>query len=73
MALVLLWAAANATLSTPVATAVTETYSYDSAGRLTRVVYPNGYIIQYSYDLSGNILNVQVLREDFIFSDGFEP
>ena len=73
LAVVLLWAAAIAALPSPGATTATETYNYDSAGRLTRVVYPGGSIIQYSYDDNGNILSVEVLRESFIFSDGFEP
>ena len=72
LALVLLWAAANAALPLPTAIAATETYGYDSAGRLTRVTYPNGYTIQYSYDDNGNILSIQVFDE-VRFSDGFEP
>ncbi len=36
--------------------AQTVNYTYDEAGRLTRVVYPNGKIISYSYDASGNLL-----------------
>ena len=30
------------------------TYGYDALGRLVRVAYPNGAIIQYSYDANGN-------------------
>ena len=32
------------------------TYSYDAAGRLTKVDYGNGSVISYSYDLAGNLL-----------------
>ncbi|RLB40181.1 MAG: hypothetical protein DRH12_10450 [Deltaproteobacteria bacterium] len=32
----------------------TVTYQYDKLNRLTRVEYPNGMIIDYTYDLSGN-------------------
>ena len=30
------------------------TYGYDALGRLVRVAYPNGAIIQYTYDANGN-------------------
>jgi len=33
------------------------TYSYDSAGRLTKVDYGNGTGITYAYDNAGNLLN----------------
>jgi uncharacterized protein (TIGR03437 family) len=38
--------------------AQTVNYTYDEAGRLTRVVYPNGKIISYSYDAAGNLLRL---------------
>lgn len=31
-------------------------YSYDSAGRLSGVTYPNGKVMTYSYDAAGNLL-----------------
>jgi len=34
-----------------------ETYSYDSAGRLTGVTYNDGSVIAYTYDNNGNIVN----------------
>jgi len=36
--------------------AQTVNYSYDEAGRLIRVAYPNGKTISYSYDPAGNLL-----------------
>lgn len=30
------------------------TYSYDSLGRLTRVEYSSGVVIEYTYDAAGN-------------------
>ena len=38
----------------------TTTYTYDDAGRLTTVVYPNGKTITYTYDKAGNLLTRQV-------------
>jgi YD repeat-containing protein len=38
----------------------TTTYTYDDAGRLTQVVYPNGKTITYVYDKAGNLLSRQV-------------
>ena len=38
----------------------TTTYTYDDAGRLTQVVYPNGKTISYTYDKAGNLLTRQV-------------
>lgn len=35
-------------------------YSYDAAGRLTKVDYGNGSAIAYSYDAAGNLLSRQV-------------
>jgi len=35
-------------------------YSYDDAGRLTQVVYPNGQTITYTYDKAGNLLSREV-------------
>lgn len=37
-------------------TAQTLNYTYDSAGRLTGVAYPNGKSLTYSYDAAGNLL-----------------
>ena len=38
----------------------TTSYTYDDAGRLTQVVYPNGKTITYTYDKAGNLLSRQV-------------
>ena len=38
----------------------TTAYTYDDAGRLTQVVYPNGKTITYTYDKAGNLLTRQV-------------
>ena len=38
----------------------TTTYTYDDAGRLTQVAYPNGKTITYTYDKAGNLLTRQV-------------
>jgi YD repeat-containing protein len=38
----------------------TTTYTYDDAGRLTQVVYPNGKTITYAYDKAGNLVTRQV-------------
>jgi YD repeat-containing protein len=38
-----------------------QTYSYDAAGRLTRVAYPNGFGLQYAYDLTDNLISVSSL------------
>ena len=35
-------------------------YAYDDAGRLTRVDYPSGASIVYSYDAAGNLLGRSV-------------
>ena len=40
--------------------AQTVNYTYDEAGRLTRVSYPNGATITYTYDTAGNLLSRQV-------------
>lgn len=42
------------------AMAGTIAYSYDTLGRLVQVSYPNGAVIQYSYDQSGNRLTYVV-------------
>lgn len=42
-------------LAIPLA-ADTVTYTYDEAGRLSRVDYGNGKTITYAYDKSGNLL-----------------
>lgn len=46
----------------PVAQA--KTYTYDNLNRLTTVDYGNGYIIQYTYDATGNITSVQTIGGD---------
>jgi YD repeat-containing protein len=38
----------------------TTSYSYDDAGRLTQVSYPNGKTITYTYDKAGNLLTRQI-------------
>ena len=38
----------------------TTNYTYDDAGRLTLVAYPNGKTITYTYDKAGNLLTRQV-------------
>ena len=38
----------------------TTNYTYDDAGRLTQVAYPNGKTITYTYDKAGNLLTRQV-------------
>jgi uncharacterized protein (TIGR03437 family) len=38
------------------AAAQTINYGYDAAGRLTTVTYPNGKILSYTYDASGNVV-----------------
>jgi YD repeat-containing protein len=40
--------------------AQTVNYTYDAAGRLTGVSYPNGTTISYTYDAAGNLLSRQV-------------
>ena len=40
--------------------AQTVNYTYDAAGRLTGVSYPNGTTITYTYDPAGNLLSRQV-------------
>jgi len=40
--------------------AQTVNYTYDAAGRLTSVSYPNGTTITYTYDPAGNLLSRQV-------------
>jgi uncharacterized protein (TIGR03437 family) len=39
------------------ALADTVNYSYDDAGRLIKVAYPNGSVISYTYDKAGNMLS----------------
>lgn len=47
--------AAALMLTAPVSSAVADTqYVYDSAGRLIKVTYSNGVVIEYRYDASGN-------------------
>jgi uncharacterized protein (TIGR03437 family) len=38
------------------------TYTYDTAGRLATVTYPNGKIVNLTYDLSGNLLRRQIIN-----------
>ena len=49
-----------------------QSYSYDSAGRLTQVNYGDGNILTYTYDANGNILSTGYSRQENIFSNGFE-
>ena len=44
------------------ALAGTVQYTYDAQGRLTRVVYSNGVVVDYTYDNAGN--RSQVVRND---------
>lgn len=37
-----------------------ETYEYDAAGRLIRVTYAGGLVIEYAYDSAGNRLSRSV-------------
>lgn len=37
-------------------------YTYDSAGRLTQVDYPNGTKIIYTYDKAGNLISQEVKK-----------
>ncbi len=37
---------------------VAETYEYDDAGRLVKVVYDDGSSVSYRYDAAGNILSI---------------
>lgn len=55
------------------ATALAETYTYDSAGRLASVLYDDaaGTLIRYSYDANGNLVR-QLSTTDGIFDSGFE-
>ena len=69
LAFVSLWLVAIATLLNPASAVATESYSYDSAGRLTQVVYDDGSTIQYNYDNNGNMLSIQVSSDPVI--DGF--
>jgi len=48
-----------------------QTYQYDSAGRLSDVVYDDGRFIHYSYDKNGNMTN-KSSNVVAMFSDGFE-
>jgi YD repeat-containing protein len=43
-----------ATLAAASAFAGSATYVYDNLGRVTRVTYSNGVIINYTYDAAGN-------------------
>jgi YD repeat-containing protein len=42
------------------AEAQTIAYSYDSIGRVIKVVYPNGQTVNYTYDSAGNRTTVTV-------------
>lgn len=37
-------------------------YTYDNAGRLTQVDYPNGARIIYTYDKAGNLISQEVKK-----------
>ena len=47
-------AAAGLMLATGSASAGTTTYQYDALGRVIEVDYPDGSIVQYTYDAAGN-------------------
>ena len=49
-----------AVLASATLLADTTSYTYDAAGRLTQVTYPNGKTITYTYDAAGNLLSRQV-------------
>ena len=34
-------------------------YTYDSVGRLTKVTYPDGGVVEYDYDKAGNRIEVR--------------
>lgn len=38
-------------------------YQYDEAGRLSRAEYDNGYVIEYSYDANGNLLQRSITQQ----------
>lgn len=38
------------------------TYEYDDSGRMTKVEYDNGTVIEYEYDDAGNLTNVKVIE-----------
>lgn len=46
------------------AAARTISYTYDDAGRLTRVDYGSGVAVSYTYDAAGNLLRREVVREN---------
>ena len=48
------------------ATTKAKEYEYDDLNRLVEVRYDNGDIINYTYDLSGNIENVTVTKSQTI-------
>lgn len=48
-----------------------ETYHYDSAGRLSDVVYDDGRFIHYSYDKNGNMTQ-KSSNVITVFSNSFE-
>jgi len=50
-------------IATHITPANAETYTYDAAGRLTSVTYDDGSSITYTYDNTGNILELDVFIE----------
>ena len=72
MALLLLSSVTTAGTQKAAQAAISENYSYDNAGRLTRVNYGDGSSIEYSYDANGSILSVTVMGGETVFQDGFE-
>lgn len=60
-------AAHSAELSVKATESRTVAYTYDDAGRLTRVDYGNGTAIAYTYDAAGNLLRREVQREHQTF------
>lgn len=58
------WAATGLALAllgataAPAVQAGSATHTYDSLGRLVKVVYSNGVVVSYSYDAAGNRITV---------------
>lgn len=60
-------------LFVPPAHAGSITYSYDVLGRLVRVTYPNGAIVQYAYDANGNRTSYIVTGSPNVPPTGTQP
>lgn len=50
--------------------AQTINYNYDSLGRLTQVIYPDGILIKYAYDAAGNRIKKSVVQSPIISFSG---